>query len=536
MPTEDIPKEDPNIPSKLAKAIKAYAKISDIKKSQSKDDNDAAMTSAVWYEKIRAAVEYQEAHLMFKSAVFRIMQRNVLLNHKVKAERLFNNVVNELTWANYLNPKIFNDEKLGAEVTLTLDKYLKIIRRSNSDHQTYTELVRYFSGLCACEVEELIFSKEADLKFLEFVYNAVVDNFKFNENHIHAVDHEIQLKLAIYTILVKPDFNYLSYNALKLVYPSWRNMDEQKYLPLTKNIDQFMQSYECQITFHLRNRYLLAFRNMAAPFSVMRTYFLTSNIDDEWAEKNPTMLEYNLSQAYESLRFQSNLKIWRGIWRALIFIFCSKMILAFIIEIPVDKMIHGSILWIPLIANISFPPLLMFVSGASIPKIPTGNSELMKESIADIVRTGKLPTEKPVLIEIKKKTAASSAFNFVLSVYSIGILAFVVWLLVHFKFSVVSILLFFLFVSAVSFLSFRIRVNSKELLVRRRSQDSITTVVEFFFLPFITLGKWMSDRLNRLNPILLAIDFIIEAPFKTIIKIFRTWFNFISSKKDELEY
>lgn len=535
MPSEDKKTEKPILPSKLLSAIEEYAKIIELKASQSKDENDAALTSAVWYEKIRAAMEYQESHLMLKNAIFRIFQRNVLPNTKAKAEKIFNALSNELVWANYITPKTLDDKK-SANIVLILDKYLTILRKANSINRSHTDLVRFLGGICSCEIEEAIYSKKADQHFLDFAYEALADNFDYDEQQISAKDHQIQIKLAIYTNIIKPDQALLAYYALRLTYPSWKRIAASDLSNMTQSIDPFISSFEKHIFHPFKNRYLLAIRNMSAPFIVMRTYIITSNIDLDWAKNNPTMLEYNFTQAYESLRIQSNMKVWRGIWRALIFVFLTKLVLAFIIEIPVDRLIHGEILWLPLIANISFPPLLMFIAGGSIPKIPARNSELMRDSLSELIKTSRLPIEKPYKIARKKVSAASQLFNYLLSIYSLAIIVLVVWLLIKLHFSIVSIILFFLFVSAVSFLSFRIRVNSRQLLVRRRSQDSITTLVEFIFLPFITLGKLMSDQLNRLNPIMLALDFGIEAPFKTIIKILRTWFNFISSKKEELEY
>lgn len=535
MPEETQKTDNQILPEKLLLAIEEYSKISDLKRDEKKDENDAALTSAVWYEKIRSAMEYQESHLMLKNAIFRIFQRNVLPNSKVKAEKILNALSNELVWANYITPKTL-DEKKVAKVIAILEKYLDILKRANSINRSHTDLVRYLGGICACEVEEAIYSKIADRYFLDFVYDCLADNFEYNPNHVSSKDHQIQIRLAIYTNIFRPDQALLSYYALRLAYPNWKKISMVELQEVTKSIDPFINIFEHHIYHPFKNRYLLAVRNMAAPFIVMRTYIITSNIDLDWAKTNPTMLEYNFSQAYESLRIQSNMKVWRGIWRALIFVFCTKLILAFIIEIPVDRLIHGGILWLPLIANISFPPILMFLAGASIPKIPFRNSELIKEATTEILKTHKLTIERPYKIARKKNSKASQIFNYLLSIYSLAIIVFVIWMLILLKFTAVSIVLFFVFVSAVSFLSFRIRVNSKQLLLRRKAQDSITTLVEFIFLPFITLGKLMSDQLNRLNPFLLALDFGIEAPFKTIIKIFRIWFNFIASKKEDLEY
>lgn len=530
-----MPKEQKNQPDTVSQELFRTMELFANDLNREQDENDSAITSVVWYEKIRAAVEYQETHLMFKNSVSRTIYRNIVLSPKIKPKKLLENLVNELVWANYITPKTINDQNSLAVINV-LTKYMNIISHANSINMPHTELVRYFSSLCACEIEETLFDKKSEKQFLDLVYYGVKDNFINKAKHISVNDHVIQLKLALYYNIIKPDTTYLSYYSLKLVYKDWQSLTSAEVEKITKSIDPFVSSYEKHLYNPLRNRYLLAVRNMISPYSVIRAYLLSNITDINWVRQNPAMLVHNFMQAYESLRVQSNIKIWRGIWRALIFLFTTKTILAFLIEIPVDKAINGEILWLPLLANVLFPPMLMFLSGITISKIPDKNTILMQEALSEIVNTGKLSVETPYIIEKKIKTKSSNLFNYLLNIFSIVLIIYVIKLLLILQFSIISIILFFVFVSAVSFLSFRIRVNSKELLVKRKNQDSITTLVEFIFLPFISIGKKMSDSLNKLNPFLLAVDFLIEAPFKTIIKILRAWFNFISAKKEEMEY
>ena len=182
-------------------------------------------------------------------------------------------------------------------------------------------------------------------------------------------------------------------------------------------------------------------------------------------------------EVYESLKRESNSRIWRGTLRALIFVFLTKIVLAFILEVPIDRALHGEIIWLALIINISLPPFLMFLSGLTIPKISNRNSNQVKESLEEVIWQGRLATEKKIEIGYKKETRSATVFGYILTLISLAILVFVVWGLIILQFSLISIILFFIFVSAVSFLSFRIRTNSKELIVKRGRQDSITSVV-----------------------------------------------------------
>ncbi len=527
---EDIKKNIPNA------SISLVGDFEGINIEAKKDhDNDAKIVSAVWYEKIRAAVEYQESHLIFKNAIARIIKRNILLIPKIKPKKLLNNLINELVWANYITPKTIDDKKFE-EIERVLDKCLEIIRYANSSHKTKTELVQYLSGLCSAEIEEIINPHEADKKFIEFAYNAVKKNFDHKNSQISIEDSDIQIKLALITNILKPDASLLGYFTLLMIEPNWGKLTSQEIRKIAKSIDPFINRIDKHIHHPFRNQYLIATRNLASPFIVFRTTLLSRDITKKIVEANPSLLIQNCMEVYESLKRESNSRIWRGTLRALIFVFLTKIILAFILEVPIDRALHGEIIWLALIVNISLPPFLMFLSGLTIPKISNRNSNQVKESLEEVIWQGKLATEKKIEIGYKKETRSATVFGYILTLISLAILVFVVWGLIILQFSLISIILFFIFVSAVSFLSFRIRTNSKELIVKRGRQDSITSVVELIFLPFIKIGRIMSDQLNRLNPFLLALDFLIEAPLKTIIRILRSWFTFISSKKEELEY
>ena len=53
-------------------------------------------------------------------------------------------------------------------------------------------------------------------------------------------------------------------------------------------------------------------------------------------------------------------------------------------------------------------------------------------------------------------------------------------------------------------------------------------------LPFLNLGFWLSKSLAKLNVLMIVMDFMIEAPLKSIIRVFEEWLNFIKEKKREV--
>ena len=128
----------------------------------------------------------------------------------------------------------------------------------------------------------------------------------------------------------------------------------------------------------------------------------------------------------------------------------------------------------------------------------------------------------------------SMAFSVAYGVASLIILGLVAWLLVALQFSFVHIIIFMVFISAASFLSFRLGHLVRELELVRSRSNGVTMVRDFIYLPFVVIGQWMSDKYSKMNIITIVLDVLIEMPLKTILRLFRQWNAFIDERKDDL--
>ena len=59
-------------------------------------------------------------------------------------------------------------------------------------------------------------------------------------------------------------------------------------------------------------------------------------------------------------------------------------------------------------------------------------------------------------------------------------------------------------------------------------------VVDFFFMPILSLGKFFSSEIAKLNFFIFIFDFIIEAPFKLIFEVDEEWISFVRKRKEEI--
>jgi len=499
-----------------------------------KTDNDKTNTTALIYEKIRVAVEYQEEHLIFKNAVSRIIRRKYAYNPGISSEEMTNDLVSELSWANYLNPEMIEKETIKM-MKDKIDIFLVFLKHARSGRFKKHELTKMIIDLLACEINDMFRpSKENDL-ILDFVYKSIVTNLEMGDAKVDPIDNENQLKLAIFNLVLKPDYALVQHWVFLKVYPDIFTSTPEEIKKIARSFDPYYNKIDRILNHPLRKNYVSYTKRYIAPFVLLRSVLITQKIDLARLQEKPALLQELIMAEYDRLVEIARQKVWRGTFRSLIFILLTKITMAFVVEVPFDHYFAGAVDYTSLLINVSLPPLLMLISGTFVKSPPQNNIKMIGSAVKNIIENKRLDDKQITLLRIKKP-ASYLVFNIFYTLFSAAILTGVIWLLLFLKFNFVSITLFFFFVSVVSFFSFRIRNIALELAMKRSKDDALTSVLELFFLPFIRIGRAISDRFTAFNPTILILDLLIEAPLKTIIKVVNSWLRFINAKKEELEF
>ncbi|MBU2235773.1 hypothetical protein KKA01_01800, partial [Patescibacteria group bacterium] len=122
-------------------------------------------------------------------------------------------------------------------------------------------------------------------------------------------------------------------------------------------------------------------------------------------------------------------------------------------------------------------------------------------------------------------------------VYAIGFtLSFgaLIAFLAFINFNWVSILFFIFFLTIVSFLGIKLRQDNKELRMQTQKEGFFSILVDFFTIPIVRVGHWLSLKAPKINVFVFILDVIIEAPFKSIVHVSEQWLDYIREKKDDL--
>jgi hypothetical protein len=388
-------------------------------------------------------------------------------------------------------------------------------------------------GWMASEIDGVLFSRKRQELLIDYTYFCLKDNLKFSCEPSEVNKSVVQLKLAIFSLLFKPDYAYAQYWLVKKLFPSFENFSHQDAVDIGEHFDNIIKHIDDYLKNPYGKNYLNYTKKYIAPFIIIKEI---SNYQKDLSPvvHSPEKLRTWMMETYDNLIRKNRSRVWTATIRALIFIFLTKISLAFLIEMPYDQYLRGSIDYLPLMVNILMPPILMFLAGLSVKTPPPRNREVVSRAIDNIIVYQKIDT-KPYFIGLTKKSALEKFFNVLYFIFNLAIVAGVVYFLRRVGFNVVSIGLFFIFVSAVSFFAFRIRNIATELVMKISRENLIVSVVEFVFLPFILIGKYLSAAITKSNPFTITLDYLIEAPLKSIIKISNSWLRFIRQKKDDID-
>lgn len=499
-----------------------------VSRIQPKDDSQtlhvvgAGATLTAAYEQLRNAAEYAEEHVLLQRAIRRFYRRLFLLrDHKLIASS-GEELIIELTQAGYIPNDTVTEqdvEFISAAANRYYEAYTallshKDISREQVDHWTYE--------LLAIEVEWKLNDNGQLQAFTQFAHNYFTKTIDYDQvfgSKPEAVD--ISLYVAVHRALLKLDDAALRLGLLKRFRQDPSDLDA--YITLNRQIDEIFKSSVTEKLFRLVDR-------RGAPLRVLR-HMLDDNSDfDTLLQNRETMLlayERQVATDYESV----NTKVNNGILKSVVFLIITKFLIGIAIEVPYDYLIFGTILWVPLLINLFFPPFYMVLLRATMVLPGPANTARLVEQIDKTLYES---AQQKFLVKRPGKEFGTG-YNVAYGVLFAAVFGGVAALLWHFlDFDIMHLVIFFVFLSAASFLGFRLSRMIRELESIETYQNGITLVRDFLYMPFVVVGRYISDKYSKVNLVALALDMLIELPLKTILRLVRQWAAFISAKKDQL--
>lgn len=476
-------------------------------------------TVTLAYEQLRKAAENAEEHLLLQRAIRRFYKRLFLSQDEKSASTSGEDLIAELTFAGY----IANDSIPASyvdDINATAKKFVAIrgrIGQNVSIKQLDTWTLDPLSVAVSHIIDDVsMYDATAQFAFQHF--SQVLDGEKIFGGK-RPDDFDAALFVAIHTSLLKADQAIIRYQLLQRYQINAR---ADHFSQINRQIDDFLVSATTDKLTHIVDR-------RAAPLRVMlRMMKNEPNFAALLANRSLFMSHFaaETEATYDSVQRSIN----RGILRSVIFLIITKFLVGLAVEVPYDLIVHSQIMWLPLAINLLFPPVYMIMLRMTLIMPGAANSSALAKGIDEILYDDKAHNKSIQLSTRKFGAGYNAAYTlFIFAIF--GGAAYGLWLL---GFEWIHLAIFFVFISAASFLGFRLSRLIREIEVVDSAQSGVTLVRDFLYMPFVVVGRWMSEKYSRVNIVSMLLDMLIELPLKTLLNLIRQWSAFVSAKKDGL--
>ena len=541
MPDDQPTKNESNIIvlSKFTQALLDTFKTA--KKRVRPDDISALSVSqtvsffALVYERVRNAVEYREDHLILRAAIERILRRRFSLNPDGHSEA--ENLLRELLWARY-----FDNGVLGAEDNVVIqnliNKYVLLRRQLvvGRDNEIRIFLDQFLMDLLTCEVEETLQPESATIQsnLSSFIFQILrrkikIEGLKEDQKDAYSL-------VAIEKVFGKSDRSYLRYRLFTIFYKTLHDYSEKELQNLGAKLPAIFKKIDDMVTNPYVDNLAKFTRKQLPPFLIL--FALIKNKPDEVQTilTNRERLWTEIDQTCRDKYQQLGVRVRTLAVRSFIYILLTKMIFAIILEVPISIYVYGEVNRNAIIINSVFPPILM-IAILGFFKVPgEENTRKIYQRIIDIIDDDKSFETRVAFMPKKsspKRPLLIFGFTVFYSLTFLVTLSLIYEFLSNLGFNLVSQVIFIFFVSVVSFFSYRIRQVTKELRLEEKA-SILAPIGDFFFMPMLSLGKFFSSGIAKLNFFIFIFDFIIEAPFKLIFEVVEEWISFVRKRKEEI--
>jgi hypothetical protein len=466
-------------------------------------------TLAKAYETARNALEYRAANLVRRAAIERILKRLILIYKN--PDEVSHNLLDELKWARYLD---------RSQTGLNIKKQLSSILQK---YITYKGVIPsdWIIKIASAEIEELFSLNKDYSQFTFFAFQTIKQKVDLEDENL-----DLLIYFATDKIYAASDPEQIAYHIIKLAGPEidkqkmeegWKLFNLAKEHPFTPRLSKFV-------------------RRQMPPLVLLRDIYFSNPTEFKELIDNKEKFLLRADEVLDNqLKLMSGNIQTAGV-RSVIYVFLTKMIVAFGMEAPLETLIYGHISLLPLAINLGFPPLLMWGVTSRI-KVPDREerSELVKRTAYILDNFDKLKEEDGRLTVAETPTATNLTYLVFSGIYTFvfaGIFILIYYLLGLIGYKFFNKIIFLFFLTVIAFFAYRISQIAKVYLWKNQDRES-SSMIDMILLPILTIGSYLSTGMSKLNFLGFIFDFILEAPFKIILGFVDDWVQFLSVKKEQ---
>jgi hypothetical protein len=501
-------------------------------------DEVASQVAAI-YEKIRGIIDWREEHLLRRGAIERILKRRLFLRvgEKIEARPFVSELIRS---GHFPNDKV--EETKVDLIQKALDKYIFIVEKSPEPKKEITRihLQNWLSCVAACEVEEILDPPRKEKILIDFMTERMKERITL-KNYFPEEEKNIQIYIAVQKALFKLDPPIITYHLLKKQFSEWGSLQKSEsgagaLEDITKNIYIIWQNIEKKIHSPLTEKFYRICERFDAPYLILGDILSQDPLNAETKLNNPEAVENDIKKFYQTRLSQQKSRVSRAALYSTLSIFATKILIAFVLEyLIIDiNILHQQPSWQTLGINIAIPPLLMLAIVLSIR--PPRKENLDKVIMETMKITYEKESKDSYLIKSSiKQNAIMKGIIFILYMMTFVFSFWIFWtLLDKIGFTWPSKIVFVVFLSLITFAGIKIKERAKELSVEEEKGGFFGFIMDWFSLPFIQVGKYLSGQWTKYNTVLVFLTTLIDLPFQVLIEFLEQWRYFIKEKKEEI--
>ncbi|MBI2022823.1 hypothetical protein HYS97_03175 [Candidatus Daviesbacteria bacterium] len=484
---------------------------------------------ATWYEKIRNAMDYRDDDVILRAAIERIIKRRMLLggNGATIAEPL----VRELVWARYFNEDTVS-ESIIPTVEKIIDNYLRLQDKINAKHRlNKNEIYQWIMHLMSSEIEDKMSpSKQKDL-LSNFMYQIYKDRAQIPDEDEETKN--VQVFIGVRRAFAKDDLALLRY---RLFNQLMGFIAEDKIEHISENWVKLVRKINSQINHPLKDRIYTYIKKQTIPLFILEDVLTKNKGHNKHLLQNQEELKIAVLNSCKIRYEDISGRVRRAIIRGIIFIVLTKAIFALLVEGTYERLLYGEVMWNSIAINTMFPPIIMFLAGVFI-KTPTKeNSVKIFERIQQLILEGEVGKIPPKLV---KRTGTRDPIMYavfiILWLFALFLLlGGIIYVLSLLGLTEISQFVFIFFMAIVSFISYRVNQTAHMYTFADEKEGIRSVLFDFFFMPFIHLGRQLTENISKINIFLYIFDLVIETPFKVLFSFFEQWFLYLRTQREKL--
>lgn len=484
---------------------------------------------ATWYERLRNVMEYREDELILRAAIERILKRRILWGGDAK--KIAEPLIRELIWARYFPNNSFSEETVTL-IEEKINSYITLRERMISVHNIKEDTANeWFYHLLSSDIEYTLNTRHEKETMANFMFQVMKNNVEISDDSEQ--NRDVQVFIAVRRAFARDDIAFLRYH---LFTQYFGEVNPQTVDHIASNFLAGYTEIHDQLAYPRKETIYTYVKDKTAVFLILFDLLLKHKgtlREIAVSEENIRSLVFTTcDEHYKSI----SAKVRRSLIKSVIFILLTKVFFAFAVEGTYERYRYGHIILSSILLNTGIPPILMIIVGTLIKAPGQDNSQRILIYLKRLLFDDHPKMGTPLTIQ-KNPPQTQPVMNTIFTVLwlltfllSFGMLMYV---LTKLHFNLVSQAIFLFFLAVVSFLSYRIRVNSRVYTVEER-QGWATPIADFFFMPVVRVGRYLTDGVSQINIFLFIFDFIIETPFKGLFGFVEQWFFFLYQKREKL--